>query len=267
MPGDVIVVVEEAEELDAIGARQSRRLPFEAVPFGPVPDDAEGRVVIGPDPVEGVEQQRDVLVRDQSTGEHHVVRLVSLRRRRAADLLDVDPVGDHLDVVPRRTDPGEAVGGDAGDGDRILRETGGDALDELATGREPAQVPVPVGAPHLVPRRHDRCVGAETRQFARENREVREDGHDENVVRLPRHPRAERRDESNAEVDGFGDRAPVPRVEFRFGGDRTEGHALVGRLGRAVPEVASVHRDVVSLRGESRPEFVDPLLGPPLTNG
>ena len=258
----VLVVVEEAEEVNSIAVGEIVGSVAEAVGFRAIPDDAERGVVVLNDLVECIQQERDVLIGDEASSKEDIVAVMAVGfwERCVAYLRDVDAVRDDLDSISGRADLAEAVGGDARHGDRVLRDAGGEVFGEFPEGGERAEVFRPVGAPDLVPRRDKRRVGGEAREFRREDGEVREDARDDHVVFVGFESFVERDGEAGGEVDGFRDRAAVVGVEVGVGCDGAEGDALVGRFSGAVPEVAAVDGDVVALVGEANADFVDAFL-------
>jgi len=217
------------------------------LPFRAVADDAQGRVVVVGDGVEGVEKDVHVLVLDQTPGEEHVVAL--LREGRGANLLGVNAVRDDLDTVAVGADGCEAVGGDARDCDGVLWRSGGEVFGKLAEQGELAEVVVPVFAPDLVPGVDQWGVGADGGEFDGEDGEVRKDGGDDEVVFVVSEVFVQGVDGAGGEVERLGDGAAVVGVELCFGGYGTEGHSLVGSFGGGVPEVPAVDCYVVASVG------------------
>jgi hypothetical protein len=110
MPEDIFVVIEEAEELNAVGVGQCCRVFVEAVGLRTVTDDPKCHIVVGGDCIEGVQEEVDVLVFDQATGKQDVIP--RLREWRVLDLVDVDTVRDDFDGLSGRADFGQSVGCD-----------------------------------------------------------------------------------------------------------------------------------------------------------
>jgi hypothetical protein len=74
-----------------------------------------------------------------------------------------------------------------------------------------------------VPRRHYRRVGTERRELRGEDREVREDGGDHEIVVVPGEASMEGARESGGEVGRLGDRTPIVGVEVGRRCDHTKG--------------------------------------------
>jgi hypothetical protein len=94
---EVFVIIEETEEIDAVGVGQCRCMLMEVVGLWAVADDPERHIVVVGDCVKGVQQQVDVLVFDQSIGKVDIV--ARLRMGCVLDSVDVDSVRDDCDLV------------------------------------------------------------------------------------------------------------------------------------------------------------------------
>lgn len=243
----VAVVIEEAEEIDALTVGARLGLGFETVTLGSVADDSQGRIVVLGDVVERVDEEVNVLVFDEPPGEEHVVG--GRGNGRTPDLVHVDSVGDDFDVFSSGSDFGEALGSDSGDSDWVLWGARGDVLDEFAAKRESAQVFIPVVTPDLVPGGDERGVRAQRNELRGEDREVGEDRGDDEVVVVSLESFSECGREARGEVDCFRDGAFLFIVEVRFRGDSTECHAFVRGCGRSVPEVTAIDCDIVAAVG------------------
>jgi hypothetical protein len=85
-------------------------------------------------------------------------------------------------IVAAGPDLREPVSRDPRDGDRVLWSPCRHPLTHFAEDGQRAEVLLPVVAPDLVPRRDERRLRAESREFRREDGEVREDAGDDNVM-------------------------------------------------------------------------------------
>ena len=108
MPEDIFVVIEEAEELNAVCVGQCCRVFAEAVGLRAITDDPKCHIVIVGDCIEGVYEEVDVLVFNEPTGKQDVIP--RLGEWCILDLIDVDAIRDDFDGLSGRANGGEAVG-------------------------------------------------------------------------------------------------------------------------------------------------------------
>jgi len=148
--------------------------------FWSITDDAEGDIAMLADPIERRKQEIDVLVFDESPRKEHVVPLVGARR--GPYLFGVDPVRNDRYVVAVGADLGESVGRNARNRDRMLRCSRCHVFANFSEDGKRAEVFLPILAPHLVPGRDKWGVCSESGKLRREDRKIREDAGDNDIV-------------------------------------------------------------------------------------